>query len=248
MVFSVVALFLHFHVKLPLAVFKPFQNGFPSGKFLKIFSVRGIDILQRPFLHLFIIPGPGKRAVLFLNKTVVSILCQVNTHDQRICRAGSCPQGLVFNSLLQLLRCLQKMHPRNIRKDSLHNIHAVRIDQTFHDHTDPHRRPVFSSCLSCVGHSTAAHTQAEYLLFYFFPLVFQNHQKRTIVFFSVLLLRFIAVRFPDSPVDIDDAVRRLRFKLQNTAGYGIIKLHEKTCLPGSFSSRQFSLEFSLLLL
>ena len=159
-VIPVISLFLQFHVKLTLTGCESFYNRFPGCELFKILPVGRVDIRGGNPQQFIIDPASLIRTDLFLNETVVCIFCKVDTHDQWIRCTGGCPQGLVLDPLLLFLGLLQKVHLRNIRKNSLDHVKTIRIDKAFHDHTDPHRRTVIFPGLSCIGDDAAAHTEA----------------------------------------------------------------------------------------
>ena len=165
--------------------------------------------------------------ILFFNKAVICILCQVYAHDQGIGCTDRSPQRAVLDELLALLLLFHALYISDIREHGLNHLQPVRIDDPAHDHAEPYRLSVPAGSLADVGSILPVQGKAVDQPHDPRPVLIPYQLHRTFHLGAVLLLGPVSIEFPHHPVYVDHPVAGIRGKLDNAAGHGIIELAQE---------------------
>ena len=230
MVFAIVPQHLHFHIELTLTLLIPPHQRFSGKAVAEVLLVRGVHPPHSNVHHivitaLFVISDN----VLFLNKTFIVVLRQIDAHDERISRTDSCPQRPVLNELLLLPFHLEHACFGNIVENRLDNLLAVAVFKAFHGHAHKALLAIFASPLPFIKNTAAVLRNLINDLPEFIPLIF-DHRDKGIAYGLPVFCLTVAVDFPGPAVSIDDFMLGTGGKLDDTARHSVVKLSQKISL------------------
>ena len=158
-------LFIHpflpvFQVNLPFPFGKLLHYRFSGKQAGIVFAVSGIDSFGTvPEQFIIASAAVDRIRVLLFHKTLIVILGQINSHNQRIGRTDSGPEGLILDQSLPFALNFDSPHFRDIGKYCLYDFLSVRIHNPSHRYIDPDGFTILLLALPRIGCYIAPQSQ-----------------------------------------------------------------------------------------